>query len=601
MPVENGPVSDPRSEPTGNRAACDGATFEEYQNLMTLLNHRIQRSRDPRTFPNPGIRILSIFLTAALVSATSAGVAGADAVTSAVKITAEATGRPLREVLQKLSGQTGKPGFQLLAEREIGEQRVSFRFESLPLDRVLDSLARLLSHSAARPDGYQWRRREDPRGTTGNGAAPHPVTLILRRSAASRAAEQRELELPQTRTLQILTELRKVARTAPEKRTLPKTGLRLTWLAERWSVHLRALASLSDRQFADLCEFKPVTLDPIVLQDSKAASENNPDPMVAGSVSRLSMRLRRWDRPGEISDRGGLFCLEIDPSAGITHPGWDVYSEGVPSDFDSIPDVPVDLKPWVERPNVTREMRGDVGFLLQGVANAAKLTFFQEHFYQPVFTGGLARPLPPADLSGSSRKVVRNICQMFNYRMVNDGETYYFWPYAWALARGADIPEPELSNWRQLLARQGEFSIEDRIRMAMRYSHPQLSKTMRVAIRQAGRWDIRTTLALRVVGLTPGWARRAMERSQPIPLNALEGGELGSALRSWLEPPGTRTLPLLGTGQLTLVSLPPGSANAEPHLAVWMDGAVRWSTRLSLRIGGATTADFPVAGPDIDP
>lgn len=242
-----------------------------------------------------------------------------------------------------------------------------------------------------------------------------------------------------------------------------------------------------------------------------------------------------------------------------------------------------------------------MGFSLQCLARAANLTLFQEHFYQPGRSGGLARGI--AVMSGSLREVVRSICLTWNYRFIRSGNVYYFWSYNWALSRHADLPEPEIEAWRETLRRQGEFTLEDRIRMAARYSQPQLSSTVRVALRQAGRWGRKITLALRLLAAAPPWLRSSLEREPGVPVELLQEGELGARLREWLTPPDSDDggPPDVQGGHLAIVQRAFGPAEVRRFLAVRVEEAQIGTTPLTLTAPSVPLPEHGAGYSDIDP
>lgn len=540
------------------------------------------RGSDPGRIRQPGTYLAMAVLT---IIAVTAPAAPKDPATT--RVSSRIVGRPLSELLRSLGKQAG---CGVRAERDIDPQRVSVRFRERSLLDVLEWLACLLSHNPDGSQGYRWYRER--RGDT------DPVTLVLRRSHSSRLQEQKELEYPLRRTAELLRQLRSLARTPRGRRAEFRTDLPAGWKRPDSELHLRAAALLTDAQLDALVRGVTIPLDPSVFPDEGRLFDERR--RAAGeSRERFAPALRiRWkNRFGDRPSQPGTFFLELMQAA-HSHPGWNVYYLRWQNDYTSLPDREVDLGPLLRAPGVPREQYGDPAHTIVALADAADLTVFQEHFYQSAVPhGGLSDGIPV--MKGPLREVIRSICDTWGYCFRRQGDLYYFWPGNWALARYADIAEPEIEHWRDTLRRQGTFMLEDRIRLAARYSQPQLSQTMRVALRQAGRWNRQVTVALRILGSVSPQVRTRMEGEPGVPLEELARHEVGALLREWLTPEDeVEPLPMEG-GRLLFTHLPRGGVGGEPYLVAWRGEQPFFLTRLSLR-QGTPPAEHGVQFSDID-
>jgi hypothetical protein len=472
-------------------------------------------------------------------------------------VTVDAGPRSLSEILTGLSKQSG---IRLVADKPIGNQRMMLQVSQTPLHAVMEHLRRVLSHDASGLPGYHWRQKDD----AGDGG----TTYQLWRDAASLRAEQVELDYPRRRIGQVLNSLREVARTDPARRDALGTDLpRSIWTFPERQDHLAALASLSTPEMDVLAAGRRVSINPAVLPGlaarhrqaeaqrreeaealrAAALAMGKPDPLPQGPQPEQAFAPTLfWERPNVDGDEPwnhGRFTVRLERGAGSSGIGFDLYMMRRLNDYGSLPEQRVDLTRALRGPEVTREQFGDVGYTVRALARAAGLKVVMEHFYQPGRRGGLSRTGVPVTV-GPVRELVRHICEHWDYRVERVGDTLYFWPYNWAMARACDIPERDLDEWRALLRKSGEFTVDERARMARAYSQGQLSYTMRVAIRQAGRWSARQTSALRLYGALTPTERSVAATPAGLPVERITARLRETTLREFLVG-RTGTVPVL--------------------------------------------------------
>ena len=462
-----------------------------------------------------------------------------------IAVSLTAVSLPLDDVLQRISQHYR---VELEADRATGFQRVTVRVDREPLHLVMTRLTALLSHSVEAPYTYHWSRvrsRRNNRGGSLQGTGSSSASRIYRLTKGERAAtkELEQLNRPRVKMQALLREFRDLARLSPPDRAAYRTSLDVEMLAQaNFQPYVKAFASLNDTEFNRLLRGETLRVSAcLFVREAARATENWglwQKELAAERTRRLArgeldqfpdgipimprfaptLAIRHNDPDGDNPQGGVQYLFKLSQvTEGDTGylPLW--YDH--PNKYEDLPDTRVDLTAALNGPGVTDAQKGDVGYALGALAQAANLTIYQEHFYHP--TGIGSRFSGFRTLRGPVREVVRAICDTWHYRVVKRGDDYFFWPYAWALDRSVDVPEPVIERWRRRFKAQGELSLDELAEMAVTFSQGQLSQTMRIAFPESGRWGAENTRLLRVWGLLSPTQRAAASSPEGLPLHAV--------------------------------------------------------------------------------
>ena len=427
-----------------------------------------------------------------------------------VKVSIEATNIPLSDVLTNMSKAAN---VNVSAEAAIGRQRVTLRANATPLYTVMARLRGLLSHRPAAPRGYYWEKL--------GGQGGKPVNYRLWRDAWSKRDEQDELNFPHRKSIQLLTELRNLARAPEGARKKYRGDVPSHLIADGDIKDFRdGLANLSDTDFDSLIATGTAPLDiglfsaqiaaynqnwrdsqTLYRQQSVAGGSGDPFPNGVPDSPNTppSIAFRVDDYDGLHPERASLYGIylngiqlpNLSPGSGM-HIFFDPYQEGgqyrtkwLDEGISSSEPV-IDLTPLLRGPAVSPKQRGDLAFTLQTLAKVAHISLFEESFYKGSRSGALSMGLQT--LKGTVPQLLNAICMEWGYRATKIGEDYYLWSVTWAYDRSIDIPEQFLTQLRSRDAKQGGLTVFDRAELAYKLSWPQLCLTLNIAFDAAGRW-----------------------------------------------------------------------------------------------------------------
>ncbi len=419
-----------------------------------------------------------------------------------IPITLSAASRPLGGVLREVSSAYG---IGLSARTGIADQRITVHLERVPLYKLMNLLARLLSHSLDQPKGYYWERL--------NGNSAHPAYRLWR-DAISERNEQLALDEPRQRAIRLLREFHQLCRATDRERQDYKGELAQSYLTDPDLQPFRdALGGLSDEQLDELIRDGAVPISLGILRDQVASfnrkwreSEQRmrtaaiqsgaPDPFPNGvpdsppDPPRLSFQQDLYG--GEHPERSTLFGLRLEGvslyDGGEMHVVFDPLRDTGPPDLAPLPGEPtVDIAPALLDPAVTPAQRSDSGFTFRAIARAAGTNLYQEHFFKPVYWGAPSRGL--RILKGTPTQLINAACKEWGFTAIRNGRDVLIWSRTWAYDRAVDVPDRLIQAWIRQAMHDGGFTFAERLRIASELSWPQLRLTLDLALPASGPWD----------------------------------------------------------------------------------------------------------------